>query len=196
MHGQFGFAFAALAAYLICAVPFGLLIARFALGRNLRDIGSGSTGATNVLRTGSKAAAAATLALDAAKPVFAKWLLGPSIPVMVLIPLAVVAHCWPVYLKGRGGKGVATAWGTMFLISWRLALSALAVWLVTLALTRKSSLSAIVAGVSAPLLAWVFAHDGRVALLYAGVMAFVVLRHAGNIKRLLAGTEDDVRFKR
>ncbi|MDR1009004.1 MAG: glycerol-3-phosphate 1-O-acyltransferase PlsY [Rickettsiales bacterium] len=184
--------------YLICAIPFGLVISKFILKKDLRKIGSGSTGTTNVLRTGSKLAAAATLALDALKPLAAWWILGaPDDPKakMFIAAVAVFAHCYPVYLNFKGGKGVATAWGTMWMFSTVFALAAIAVWIIVLALSRKSSLSALTACVFVPLWAWFFTGSADLAWFYSGLVVFVLFRHTSNIKRLLAGKEDNVKFK-
>ncbi|HMO73336.1 MAG TPA: glycerol-3-phosphate 1-O-acyltransferase PlsY [Paracoccaceae bacterium] len=169
--------------YLAGAIPFGIVITR-ALGLgDLRQIGSGNIGATNVLRTGHKGAAAATLALDAAKGGLA----GEE-AALAAGGAAFLGHCFPVWLRFQGGKGVATFLGTLLALAWPVGLSACAVWLATAAISRISSLSALVAAVSAPLVALVLG-QGALAAVAAGMAALVFWRHRGNIERLRAGTE-------
>ncbi|HMO08503.1 MAG TPA: glycerol-3-phosphate 1-O-acyltransferase PlsY [Paracoccaceae bacterium] len=177
--------------YLAGAIPFGIVITR-ALGLgDLRQIGSGNIGATNVLRTGHKGAAAATLALDAAKgglaALAARALAGEE-AALAAGGAAFLGHCFPVWLRFQGGKGVATFLGTLLALAWPVGLSACAVWLATAAISRISSLSALVAAVSAPLVALVLG-QGALAAVAAGMAALVFWRHRANIERLRAGTE-------
>lgn len=177
--------------YLLGAVPFGIVITR-ALGLgDLRQIGSGNIGATNVLRTGNKPAALATLLLDSGKGaiavLLARWLAGPD-AALVAGAAAFLGHLFPVWLGFRGGKGVATFLGTVLALDWRLGLIACGLWLLTAVVTRISSLSALVAAVLAPLVAlWL---DGaRLALVTGFMAALILIRHHANIRRILDGTE-------
>lgn len=181
----------ALLAYLLGSVPFGIVIARlFGLG-DLRQIGSGNIGATNVLRTGNKPAAALTLVLDAAKGavavLIARAALGED-AAQIAGFAAFLGHCFPVWLGFRGGKGVATFLGTLIALAWPVGLAACATWLVVAALLRISSLAALVAAATAPVWALLLGH-GALAALCAALAALVLLRHRPNIERLLAGTE-------
>jgi glycerol-3-phosphate acyltransferase PlsY len=190
-------ALTALAAYLLGAVPFGIVIARlFGLG-DLRKIGSGNIGATNVLRTGNKTAAALTLVLDAGKAgiavLIARALLAEDAAQLAGFA-AFLGHCFPVYLGFRGGKGVATFLGTLLALWWPLGLAACAVWLAIARLFRISSLSALVAAVLTPGFAWGFGHPDLVILsLLLGILVF--FRHKENIIRLLNGTEPKIGAK-
>ena len=182
---------AALGGYLLGSVPFGLVITR-ALGLgDLRQIGSGNIGATNVLRTGNKGAALATLLLDSGKGaiavLLARWLGGES-AALVAGAAAFLGHLFPVWLGFRGGKGVATFIGTALALFWPVGLIACGLWLASAALIRISSLSALVAATGAPVMALVFGLRGlALALGFMAVLIFV--RHRANIQRLLAGTE-------
>ena len=180
-----------LLAYGLGSVPFGVVMARlFGLG-DLRRIGSGNIGATNVLRTGNKTAAALTLILDAAKGgiavVIAGALLGRD-AAQVAGFAAFLGHCYPVFLGFRGGKGVATFLGTLLALAWPVGLAACGTWAAVAALSRISSLSALVAAATAPVWALVLGAPDAVALLLA-LAVLIGLRHAPNIRRLMAGTE-------
>lgn len=187
-------ALTAVLAYLAGSIPFGIVMARlFGLG-DLRKIGSGNIGATNVLRTGNKLAALLTLILDAGKGGFA-----------VLIARAVFAedagqiagfaaflgHCFPIYLGFKGGKGVATWLGTLFALAWPVGIAAAMTWLATAGLFRISSLAALVAALLTPLWAWVLGFPTTIALLVA-LMVLIYIRHHQNIGRILAGTESRI----
>lgn len=177
--------------YLLGSVPFGVLLTR-ALGLgDLRSIGSGNIGATNVLRTGNKGAALATLLLDggkgAAAVLLARWLGGES-AALVAGGAAFLGHLYPVWLGFRGGKGVATFLGTVIALAWPLGLGLCAIWLLTAALSRISSLSALVAAASAPVLALATGQPGLAAVTLF-MAALIFLRHHENIARLRAGTE-------
>jgi acyl phosphate:glycerol-3-phosphate acyltransferase len=184
------FAFALLG-YLLGSIPFGLILTSAAGLGDIRRIGSGNIGATNVLRTGSKGLAAATLLLDAAKGaaavLIAAWSSGPDGVLWAGIG-AVVGHAFPVWLGFKGGKAVATSYGVLIAAAWPVGLSAGALWLIVAAATRLSSFAALVSFVAAPILAALLADAGVVKL--ALVIAVLVLaRHHTNIRRLLAGTE-------
>jgi glycerol-3-phosphate acyltransferase PlsY len=181
-----------LAGYLLGSVPFGLLLTRAAGLEDIRKIGSGSIGATNVLRTGRKSLAAATVLLDGLKGVAAV-LLGAylaGVPGVLLGGLAaVVGHCFPVWLRFRGGKGVATGFGVLIAADPVVGLAAGAVWIASALLVRISSASGLISFLFAPLLAWALARPQPVPGLALAVMAVIFLRHRSNIERLLKGTE-------
>ncbi|MFT4012485.1 MAG: glycerol-3-phosphate 1-O-acyltransferase PlsY [Paracoccus sp. (in: a-proteobacteria)] len=177
--------------YLLGSIPFGIVITR-ALGLgDLRRIGSGNIGATNVLRTGNKPAALATLLLDSGKGaiavLLARWLAGPE-AALVAGAAAFLGHLFPVWLGFQGGKGVATFLGTLLALDWRLGLIACGIWLIMALVLRISSLSALVAAALVPFLAlWL---DGAWPALVTGFMALLIfIRHRANIGRILAGTE-------
>ena len=181
--------------YLSGSIPFGLLLTKLAGLGDVRRIGSGNIGATNVLRTGSKKLAALTLLLDGLKgfvPVFAVgWLAGPAAAAITGVG-AFVGHVFPVWLGFRGGKGVATFIGVLFGLHWLLGLAYVLIWLATAFAFRISSLSALVAAAAMPLLAPVIglppAQKAVVILLALAIFA----THHANIRRLLAGTEPKI----
>lgn len=177
--------------YLLGSIPFGLVITR-ALGLgDLRQIGSGNIGATNVLRTGNRPAALATLLLDSGKGavavLLARWLAGPE-AALIAGAAAFLGHLFPVWLGFKGGKGVATFLGTLIALDWRLGLAACGIWLLAALVGRISSLSALVAAALTPLLA-LGLEGGRMAAVTAFMAALIFLRHRANIARILAGTE-------
>ena len=182
-----------LIAYVLGSIPFGLLLTRLAGTEDLRSIGSGNIGATNVLRTGRKGLAAATLLLDLIKGLAAVWTAGHFFPGTegLAALAAVIGHCFPVWLKFRGGKGVATTAGIAFGLGWPIGLAYALVWLGMLALTRISSLAGISAAVVLPLAASAL---GRIAIVpwLAAIAALVVFLHRANIARLRNGTEPRV----
>jgi acyl phosphate:glycerol-3-phosphate acyltransferase len=181
----------AIVAYLLGSIPFGVVITRAMGLGNLRDIGSGNIGATNVLRTGNKPAALATLLLDAAKGgvavLIARYMVGEDAAQLAALA-AFLGHLFPVWLRFKGGKGVATFLGTLLALAWPVGLAACATWAATAALTRISSLSALVAAALAAIWAWALGH-ADMTLLVIILAALVILRHHANIMRLLAGTE-------
>ena len=183
----------ALLAYLLGSIPFGLILTRLAGLGDLRRIGSGNIGATNVLRTGNKALAALTLLLDGGKGAVAVLVartLGPDMAV-VAAGASVIGHMFPVWLKFRGGKSVATTLGVWLALAWPVGVAACATWLAVAALTRYSSLAGLVALCAAPLYAHYFADAQRVQLgLLLAVL--VVLRHHANIRRLVTGREPKI----
>jgi glycerol-3-phosphate acyltransferase PlsY len=182
---------AALLGYLMGSVPYGLVLTKAAGLGDIRSIGSGNIGATNVLRTGNKGLAAATLALDALKGLvallIARWLWGEDAALVAGVA-AMAGHAFPVWLGFKGGKGVATGAGVMLGAAPWLGLTALAVWAAVFAATRISSASALAACAVAPVAALVFG-DAKLALLALGLAALITWRHKANIQRLLAGTE-------
>lgn len=180
--------------YLLGSVPFGLVITR-ALGLgDLRQIGSGNIGATNVLRTGNKGAALATLLLDSGKGAIAVLLarhFGGETAAVLAGGAAFLGHCFPVWLGFKGGKGVATFLGTLIALCWPLGLIACAIWAVTAAVTRISSLSALLAAVLAPAFAlWLDRPD--IAVVAAFMAVLILIRHRANITRLMNGTEPKI----
>ena len=184
---------ALLGGYLLGSVPFGLLLAMAAGKGDIRSIGSGNIGATNVLRTGSKGLAAATLLLDGAKGFLAVWLAWRYLPDAAPLAAlgAVLGHCFPVWLRFKGGKGVATTLGVCLGLGWPIGLAYAAVWLAAMAVTRISSVGGMSAAVAAPVAAAVTGRGGLVPVL-AVIALIVVWLHRANIARLRAGTEPRV----
>ena len=181
---------ALMAGYLLGSIPFGLILTRLGGTEDLRQLGSGNIGATNVLRTGRKGLAATTLLLDGLKGATAAWLgLTYGMDMAALAGFgAVLGHLYPVWLKGRGGKGVATGLGVMAGLSPWTALGAAALWLAMTLVFRFSSLAALTAFAALPILAWYLA-DFRIFQLALAVSALVWWRHRANLARLLSGTE-------
>jgi glycerol-3-phosphate acyltransferase PlsY len=182
---------AALLAGLLGSIPFGLLLTRAAGLGDIRSIGSGNIGATNVLRTGKKWLAAATLLLDFGKGVLAvllvTWLFGAANAPMAALA-AVLGHCHPPWLGGKGGKGVATALGVFLGLGWGVFVAAAAGWIVGAAVSRISSVGALSAmGVAAVTGFAVLRFDAAVAITIIAV--YVIIRHEANIQRLIARTE-------
>jgi acyl phosphate:glycerol-3-phosphate acyltransferase len=177
--------------YLLGSVPFGIVITRAMGLGDIRRIGSGNIGATNVLRTGNRLAAFLTLVLDAGKgaiAVIAARLLVGEDAAQVAGLCAFLGHLWPVWLGFRGGKGVATFLGTILALHWPLGLLACATWAAVAAVSRISSLSALTAAVLAPVYAALLGQP-QLVLLTILLAALIVLRHHENIRRLVAGTE-------
>jgi glycerol-3-phosphate acyltransferase PlsY len=183
---------ACLIGYLLGSIPFGLLLTKIAGLGDIRGIGSGNIGATNVLRTGRKGLAAATLLLDALKGAIAVLLVRLLVydeDIALLAGLAaVLGHLFPVWLKFKGGKGVATALGVLIAASWPVGLAACAVWLIVAATARLSSLASLGAIAATPIAALIFQDYGVVKLSFT-IAVLVFVRHQGNIRRLLNGTE-------
>jgi glycerol-3-phosphate acyltransferase PlsY len=186
---------AAAIGYLLGSIPFGLVLTRRAGLGDIRQIGSGSIGATNVLRTGNKALATLTLLFDVMKGAAAA-LIGSVWGAEAALAggaAVVIGHMFPVWLGFRGGKGVATALGVLLVLAWQVALLAAIVWLATVAIFRYSSLAALGAAVAAAVLGAVLVDPARAGLI-ALIAALVILRHHENIRRLLAGTESRISF--
>ena len=183
--------------YLLGAIPFGLLLTRAAGLGDIRAIGSGNIGATNVLRTGRKGLAAATLLLDglkgAAAVLVAGWLAGHDAALWAGLG-AILGHLFPVWLGFHGGKGVATGYGVLIAAAWPVGLAAGAIWLIVAKLTRISSLAALASFAAAPIFAVLLADSGVVKLALA-IAVLVFIRHHANIRRLLAGTEPRIGTK-
>lgn len=180
----------AAAAYLLGSVPFGLLLTRHSGAGDLRAIGSGNIGATNVLRTGRKGLAAATLLLDLAKGAAAVLLARSLFPGTEALAAfaAVIGHCFPVWLRFHGGKGVATTMGVALGLAWPIGLAYAVVWLGVLAATRISSLGGLSAVLAAPLAALATGY-GAYAPVLGAITLLVFWLHRANIARLVAGTE-------
>ena len=188
---------AAVIGYFLGSIPWGLVLSWLAGHGDIRRIGSGNIGATNVLRSGSKGLAALTLLLDVAKGMLAvaigqRW--GPA-AAMSAGGAAVIGHMFPFWLGFRGGKGVATALGVVTVLAWPVALAAALVWLAVALLSRYSSLAALVAVAAAAGLAAGIT-ERRLAVVVTGIAVLVVLRHHANIRRLIAGGESRISFKK
>lgn len=186
-------ALALVVGYLLGSIPFGLLLTKAAGAGDLRAIGSGNIGATNVLRTGRKGLAAATLLLDALKGAVAVWVADAIVPGGGLLGAAgaFFGHCYPIWLRFAGGKGVATFGGVAFGIWWPLGLIYLAVWIGTLAATRYSSVGGLTAAAVTPIVAFA-AGLGSAGVLFIALALLVFWKHRGNLQRLFAGTEPKV----
>jgi glycerol-3-phosphate acyltransferase PlsY len=184
-------AYALVLGYLLGSIPFGFLFTRLSGAGDIRAVGSGATGATNVLRTGKYAAAAATLIFDAAKGaaavLIAAHLWGETAAAVAAVG-AILGHLFPVWLGFKGGKGVATSLGVLLTLYWPVALASLATWLVVAAISRISSLSALVAAVAAPVYMFLWGQKTFAAATLI-IALLVLIAHRENIKRLLAGTE-------
>ncbi|WP_417496001.1 glycerol-3-phosphate 1-O-acyltransferase PlsY [Maricaulis sp.] len=181
----------ALGGYLLGSIPFGLVITRLAGLGDIRAIGSGNIGATNVLRTGRKDLALATLLLDAGKAGIAAAIFGYFLGTtagLIAGAAAFTGHCFPVWLKFKGGKGVATFVGTVLVVAWPVGLAVIASWLVTVAIFRMSSLGALIGALAAPIAALVL---GRLDVaIMTGLLAIMIYwLHRANIGRILKGEE-------
>ncbi len=187
---------AAIGGYLLGSVTFGVVLTKLAGLGDIRNIGSGNIGATNVLRTGRKGLAAATLFLDGAKGAVAVLIAG-AIGGQDMAVLAgggaMLGHCFPVWLRFKGGKGVATALGILLAIAWPVGAVACLTWLIVAFVFRYSSLAALVAIAVSPVAAW-FLADAQRAGLAVLIAVLVWIRHHENIRRLLAGTESKIKL--
>jgi acyl phosphate:glycerol-3-phosphate acyltransferase len=185
---------ALLIGYLLGSIPFGLVLTKLAGTPDLRSIGSGNIGATNVLRTGRKGLAAATLLLDALKGtaavLIAGYFWGPNAAMLAGLG-AFLGHLFPVWLKFKGGKGVAVYIGILIGLFWPAAILFCLIWLGMAFALRYSSLSALTASVITPLLLWWFGH-AALAALFAVLTLLLIFMHRENIGRLLAGTEGKI----
>ncbi|MDF1803294.1 glycerol-3-phosphate 1-O-acyltransferase PlsY [Thalassovita sp.] len=180
--------------YLLGSVPFGMVIAKFMGLGNLRDIGSGNIGATNVLRTGSKPAAAATLLLDGGKGAAAVLLarsFATEDAAQLAGGMAFLGHCFPLWLKFKGGKGVATFLGLLLGLAWPVGLAACATWLVTALAVRISSFSALMAAATSTIWMIVFGY-GNMITLGASLTLLIFWTHRANINRIRKGTEPKI----
>jgi len=191
-------ALASVLGYLLGSIPFGIVMARlFGLG-DLRHVGSGNIGATNVLRTGNKPAAFLTLVLDAGKGavavLVARALLGEDAAQLAGFA-AFLGHCFPVFLGFKGGKGVATFLGTLLALAWPIGLAACAIWAITAAIFRISSLAALVAAGLSPMVA-ILLGQPQATLFCAALAVLIFIRHHENIARLTKGAEPRIGSKR
>ena len=200
-------ALVAVGGYLLGSIPFGVILTRLATGEDVRSIGSGNIGATNVLRTGRKDLAIATLLLDAGKGAAAYLIvrtLFPGVPALAAVAggSAFLGHLFPVWLGFKGGKGVATFFGLLLAAAWPLGLMAGAVWLIVAALFRMSSLAALIAAVMAPLLALLplplmgLPAPAPIIALAVATAVLIWIRHHENIARILKGAEPRIGAKK
>ena len=183
--------------YLLGSIPFGLILTRLAGTGDIRGVGSGNIGATNVLRTGRKGLAAATLLGDMLKGAVAVLVMkniGGTDPALAAGFAAVLGHVFPVWLNFKGGKGVATYIGVLIAVSWPVALSFGIVWILVAGLLRYSSLAGLIATLVTPALLWVFVR-GNADWVFAILTVLVWVMHRANISRLLAGTEAKIGSK-
>ncbi|OFW87312.1 MAG: glycerol-3-phosphate acyltransferase [Alphaproteobacteria bacterium RIFCSPHIGHO2_12_FULL_45_9] len=209
----------ALIGYLLGSIPFGLILTKMCGYGDIRDIGSGNIGATNVLRTGNKKLAIATLLLDALKGAVAISIVKIMMPdssvldcavpntcgytqatiysaTLITALFALLGHIFPIWLKFKGGKGVATGLGILLTLSWPTGLAAAATWVITAFLSRISSLSALVAVSLSPVFAYLFSQDAKLTILCAIMAIIIVSKHHTNIKRLLKGEEPKIGKKK
>jgi len=197
---------AAVFGYLLGSMPFAVIVS-WAFGlADPRTVGSGNPGATNVLRSGNKLAALLTLVGDAAKGALAMfivssfgaevWLRVTPLVIVIAGVAAFMGHVFPFTLGFKGGKGVATAVGVLLMFSPAMGAAVIGVWLVAVALTRYSSLGALIAAVVAPVIAWLFLHDTTMVIATSLMAAVLILRHKANITNLLAGTEGRIGAKK
>jgi glycerol-3-phosphate acyltransferase PlsY len=180
--------------YLCGSIPFGLILTRLAGTQDIRSVGSGNIGATNVLRTGRKGLAAATLLGDAIKGTAAVLIIRHfwGLELAMIAGLgAFLGHLFPLWLGFKGGKGVATYIGVLLGLAWPIALAFCLIWLAAAVLTRYSSLAALIASAAAPVLLWITGAHAQ-ALLFAGLTALLWIMHRGNIVRLWQGTESRI----
>ncbi len=185
----------AIIAYLAGSIPFGLILVNITGAGNLREIGSGNIGATNVLRTGHKNIAIATLILDCSKggvTVIVAQSHGLDLAVISGV-CSVVGHIFPIWLKFRGGKGVATVLGVLLAIAWQVGLIAIATWLIIAAIFRYSSLAAILALTLSTVYAW-YLPDTNVSIMTTLIAGLSILRHKENMWRLIKGKESKIKL--
>jgi glycerol-3-phosphate acyltransferase PlsY len=188
----------ALFAYLCGSIPFGLIFAHLGGHGDIRDIGSGNIGATNVLRTGNKHLALATLACDAAKgfvPVLIAQYFGTEAATAAAIA-APLGHIFPLWLRFKGGKGVATAAGALLAYAWPIGVAAILTWLVMAIVFRYSSLAAVTAATMATLYAWIMRPDGVEPLPILFISLIIIWRHRTNLTRLMRGDEDKIALRK
>lgn len=199
------YALSAFFGYIIGSIPFGLILTRLAGYGDIRKIGSGNIGATNVLRTGNKTLALLTVLLDASKAgvaaIVAQMMAGGDGNSAVTAGLVagafgVLGHNFPVWLKFKGGKGVASTFGFILATCWPVALIALAVWLIMAFTFKYSSLSALTAAVLVPVASYFFAPSTEYTITYVLIVGLVIVRHHANIKRLLKGEESKIKLKK
>lgn len=198
--------------YVLGSIPFGLVLCYMAGYGDIRKIGSGNIGATNVLRTGNKWLALLTVILDASKAGLIAWLalrfvkntpfafcdITTNLNIVVSLfagSMAIIGHNFPIWLKFKGGKGVASAFGFLLVTKPLIALSVFAIWLITAFITRYSSLSAIIAAVSLPVITYFYAEPVYV-ICYSALVVLILIRHHANFVRLFKGQESKISFKK
>ncbi len=184
--------------YLLGSIPFGLVLTRLAGYGDIRTIGSGNIGATNVLRTGNKKLALATMLLDFGKGLAAV-LIGAAFSPAFAIAAgagAFIGHIFPIWLRFKGGKGVATAGGVLLAYAWPVGLAAAATWLLIAVLTRYSSLAALAAALLSPLYAWLLTREFQPTEVVGFLAVVIILRHHANIRRLIRGEESKIRLSK
>ena len=206
------FAICALCGYLLGSIPFGLVLTRMAGYGDIRKIGSGNIGATNVLRTGNKWLALLTVLLDAFKAGIAAYIAAKVVPSqdfyffglgsttnivgsLIAGSFGVIGHMFPVWLKFKGGKGVSSAFGLLLMTNWQIALIALGVWLLIAFTFKYSSLSALTAAISIPIVSF-FMLPLIYTIFYTAIVVLVVEKHHANIMRLIKGQESKISFKK
>jgi len=192
------FIYAALIGYFLGSIPFGLIISRMGGQGDIREIGSGNIGTTNVLRTGRKDLAALTLVFDAGKAAAAFFIASHFFGFnagLVGAGFALVGHCFPIWLKFKGGKGVATFLGALLAAKWPIGLMAIGIWLAVAVLLRMSSMAALTAAGVTPLIALYSGHI-NVAMLAAVLAVIIYIRHADNIRRIVKGEESKIGQKK
>lgn len=190
--------------YLLGSIPFGLVLTRIAGLGDIRKIGSGNIGATNVLRTGRKDLALLTLLCDSGKAAFASWLAYYCVPeegvsdtaALIAGTSAIIGHNFPVWLGFKGGKGVAATLGVLLVTCWPVGLLSCITWLVMALIFRYSSLSAIVALIMAPVYAYLYHTTPEFIYFYTGLAALSIIRHRANIYRLFHGEETKIKLKK
>jgi glycerol-3-phosphate acyltransferase PlsY len=200
------YAFVIIGSYLLGSIPFGLILTRLGGYGDIRDIGSGNIGATNVLRTGNKKLAIATLILDALKGAAAVFIVAYVMKIDTIGQInhflllagffALIGHLFPVWLKFRGGKGVATTLGTLLAIKPLIGVAACGIWLLTALITRYSSLSALIAVAAAPVLAHFLYHDADLTGFCGVIATLVFFKHRANIRRLIEKQEPKIGQKK
>ena len=187
-----------LGSYLLGSIPFGVVLTKAAGLGDIRAIGSGNIGATNVLRTGKKGLAFATLVLDGLKGtaaiVIVRWLVDQDLEMLAGVS-AFFGHLYPVWLRFKGGKGVATLLGILGAVCWPAALGFIAIWISTAYFFRYSSLAALLASLAVPGMVYYLSPDGSEAFVFAFLVALLWLKHSANIARLWAGTEGKIGAK-
>lgn len=193
----------ALFGYLLGSIPFGLLLTRMAGYGDIRKIGSGNIGATNVLRTGNKTLALITVLCDVLKAGIAAYIAGKIAPesfaptaALLAGAFGVLGHNFPVWLNFKGGKGVASAFGFILITCWPVAICALVVWLVMAFTFKYSSLSALTASIAVPFFSYFMAPNAEYTIFYTLIVTLVIVRHHANIKRLLKGEESKIKLKK
>lgn len=193
----------ALMGYIIGSVPFGLILTKMAGYGDIRKIGSGNIGATNVLRTGNKTLALLTVLCDASKAgiaaIIAKSIFSGETAITASLlagALGVIGHNFPIWLKFKGGKGVASSFGFILATCWPIAVIALIVWLVMAFAFKYSSLSALTAAVVVPIVSYFCAPTVEYTWFYSAIVLLVIIRHHANIKRLLNGQESKIKLKK